>query len=132
MELIGRHLAVPVAEAVPRLKDSLAAQGFGTLTEIDLAATLKTKIGADVPAQVLLGVCNPTLAHGALQAEESLGVLLPCTLAVRAVEGGSRVDLLDPAAMVELTHNADLKPFADEATRRVVRALDDVVEEVRS
>ncbi len=124
MELIGRQLTGSVSEAVLALRTALAEQGFGTLTEIDMAATLKAKIGVDVPDQVLLGVCNPVLAHGALEVEPSLGVLLPCTLAVRETGEGARVDLLDPTAMVELTGNPELKAFADEAVQRLTRAMD--------
>ena len=118
MELIGRQLTGSVSEAVLALRTALAEQGFGTLTEIDMAATLKAKLGVDVPDQVLLGVCNPVLAHGALEVEPSLGVLLPCTLAVRETGEGARVDLLNPRVMVELTGNPELKAFADEAVQR--------------
>src|SRR6476661_9577149 len=92
---------VPTLEAV---RAALGEQGFGVLTEIDLAATLEAKIGADIPPQVILGACRPTLAHAALQAEPSIGLLLPCNVVVRAVDDATTiVEILDPAIMISVT-----------------------------
>ncbi len=114
----------PFDRAVADVREALAAQGFGILTEIDLAATLRAKLGVQVPAQVILGACNPPLAHRALQAEESIGLLLPCNVTVRAV-GPDRVvvEALDPQVMAELTGNGRLRPVADEAADRLRAAL---------
>ena len=109
---------------VAALREALAAQGFGVLTEVDLSGTLKAKLGVDVPRQLLLGACKPPLAYRALQAEENVGLLLPCSLTVRAgADGRTLVDAMDPAAMVELTGNAGLTEVADEARSALSAAL---------
>ena len=106
-----------VVEAV---RAALAEQGFGVLTEIDMAATLKKKLDVDIPAQLILGACNPPLAHRALQAEESIGLLLPCNVVVRS-DGAGRtvVEALDPAIMVRVTGNELLLPVAEDAASRL-------------
>jgi len=105
-------------------RDALAAQGFGVLTEIDMQATLKAKLGVDIAPQVILGACRPTLAHAALQAEPSIGVLLPCNVVVRAVDGDrTRVEAIDPDIMISVTGNPDLQAVATEARTRLTTAL---------
>ena len=100
-------------ETLARTRSALAEQGFGVLTEIDLAATLKTKLDADIPAQVILGACNPPSALEALKAEESIGLLLPCNVVVRSVgDDTTVVEALDPATMHILTGNDALEPMA--------------------
>ena len=112
---------VPTLEAV---RAALGEQGFGVLTEIDLAATLKAKIGADIPPQVILGACRPPLAHAALQAEPSIGLLLPCNVVVRAVDDTTTlVEAMDPEVMVALTRNDGLVEVAQDAGRRLSAAL---------
>jgi uncharacterized protein (DUF302 family) len=104
---------------------SLTDQGFGVLTEIDIQATLKAKLGVDIPAQVILGACRPPLAYATLQAEPSAGLLLPCNVVVRYLdEETTVVEALDPTVMVSLTHNEALSQVADEAGRRLAAALD--------
>ncbi len=114
----------PFDETLTATRAALADQGFGILTEIDLAATLREKIGADIPPQVILGACRPPLAHAATQAEPSIGVLLPCNVVVRAGEGGTTlVEAMDPDAMVTVTGNAGLQDVATDAGRRLRAAL---------
>ncbi|WP_199423243.1 DUF302 domain-containing protein [Actinotalea solisilvae] len=109
---------------VAAVRAALADQGFGVLTELDLAATLKAKLDVDVPRQVVLGACNPALAHAALQAEQSIGLLLPCNVVVRDGDGGGVVvEALDPAVMVEVTGNDALRPVAEDAAARLRAAL---------
>jgi uncharacterized protein (DUF302 family) len=105
-------------------RDALAVQGFGVLTEIDLQATLKAKLGVDIAPQVILGACRPPLAHAALQAEPSIGLLLPCNVVVRAVDDDhTRVETIDPAIMISVTGNPDLQAVATEARTRLTAAL---------
>jgi uncharacterized protein (DUF302 family) len=115
----------PFADTLTATREALADQGFGVLTEIDIAATLKAKLDVDVPAQVILGACRPPLAHAALQAEPSVGLLLPCNVVVRSVDDSTTlVEALDPQVMVGLTDNPALSEVADEAGRRLAAALD--------
>jgi uncharacterized protein (DUF302 family) len=116
-------LDAPFAEAVTRARAALARQGFGVLTEIDVTATLKAKLGEQIEDYVILGACNPPLAHQALSIDRSIGLLLPCNLVVRAADGGTVVEALDPQVMVTLTGRAELKPVADEVSRRLTAAL---------
>jgi uncharacterized protein (DUF302 family) len=110
--------------ALAATRERLADEGFGVLTEIDLAATLKTKLDVDVPPQVILGACRPPLAHAALQAEPSIGLLLPCNVVVRSLEDGrTLVEAIDPGIMVTLTGNETLQGVAAEARERLDRAL---------
>ena len=121
---IRTTLDQPFNAAVAAVRAALGDQGFGVLTEIDLAATLKKKLDVDVAPQVILGACNPPLAHQALQAEESIGLLLPCNVVVRAA-GDDRtiVEALDPLIMVEVTGNTALRPVADDAAARLRAAM---------
>jgi uncharacterized protein (DUF302 family) len=116
-------LNVPFSEAVTRVRAALAGQGFGVLTEIDVTATLKAKLGEQIEDYLILGACNPPLAHRALAADRSIGLLLPCNVVVRATPAGTVVETLDPQIMATLTGRAELKPVADEATRRLAAAL---------
>ena len=113
------------ADTLEATRTSLAGQGFGILTEIDIQATLKAKLGVDIPAQVILGACRPPLAYATLQAEPSAGLLLPCNVVVRYLDDKTTVvEALDPLVMVSLTHNEALSEVADEAGRRLAAALD--------
>ena len=115
----------PFADTLTATRASLADQGFGILTEIDIQATLKAKLDVDVPPQVILGACRPPLAHAALQVEPSVGLLLPCNVVVRALDDNTTVvEALDPKVMVSLTHNDALSPVADDAGQRLAAALD--------
>ncbi len=122
---MGKTLDVPFDDAMTSVRDALAAQGFGVLTEIDMSATLKQKLDVDIDRQVILGACNPPLAHRALQAEASIGLLLPCNVLVRdAGDGRTHVEAMDPHVMVSVTDNAELGGVADEAAERLKKALD--------
>jgi uncharacterized protein (DUF302 family) len=107
-----------------RLRGALADEGFGVLTEIDVQATLHTKIGAEVEPYRILGVCNPRLAHQALEIDRSVGLLLPCTVVLREGDAGSTVlEVQDPAVMVSVTGEPRLRVIADEAARRLSAAV---------
>ena len=114
----------PFDVTVERVRTALAEQGFGILTEIDLAATLEAKLGVTVPDQVILGACNPLLADAALQVEPSVGLLLPCNVVVRAgPDDVTVVEAVDPQTMVAMTDNSALQLVADDATGRLAAAL---------
>lgn len=110
--------------AVPKVKEAFKAQGFGTLTEIDVQATLSDKIGKDIEPYVILGACNPELAARALDVDRRIGLLLPCNVVVRA-DGESRtiVDALDPQVIAQVPGDPGLGPVADEAGARIRAAL---------
>ena len=116
-------LDAPFGEAVGQVRAALAGQGFGVLTEIDVTATMQAKLGEQMEDYVILGACNPPFAHQALGIDRSLGLLLPCNVVVRAADGGTVVEALDPQVMVTLTGRPELKPVADEVTRRLAAAL---------
>ncbi|HET9116676.1 MAG TPA: DUF302 domain-containing protein [Pseudonocardiaceae bacterium] len=117
---------LPYEQAVPAVKQALQAQGFGTLTEIDVQATLKDKLGQQMEPYVILGACNPQLAHRALDIDRQIGLLLPCNVVVRVTaDGTTLVQALDPQIMVTVPdRGAELAPIAEEAGRRLQAALD--------
>jgi uncharacterized protein (DUF302 family) len=115
----------PFADTLAATRASLADQGFGILTEIDMQATLKAKLDVDVPPQVILGACRPPLAYAALALEPSAGLLLPCNVVIRAADDERTVvEALDPQVIVSLTQNNALSPVADEVGQRLSAALD--------
>lgn len=111
-------------EAVEAAKAALQEQGFGTLTEIDVRQTLKDKLDVDTAPQLIIGACNPELAHRALSLDPRIAALLPCNVVVRTEGGGTVVEALDPAMMAELSGAAGVADVADEAARRLRLALD--------
>jgi uncharacterized protein (DUF302 family) len=117
------RLSEGFAPTVDRVRAALKEQGFGVLTEIDMRATLHEKIGVDLEEYVILGACNPPLAHEALEAEREIGLLLPCNVRADGPDA-TLVQALDPRMMVQLTGRDQLRPVADEATRRLRAALD--------
>lgn len=117
-------LDMPFDQALDRTKEALAAEGFGTLTEIDVQATLAEKIGKEMEPYVIVGACNPGLAGRALDAEPQIGVLLPCNVVVRQSGGDVVVEAMDPGLMATLVGTAEIRPIADEARALISNALE--------
>jgi uncharacterized protein (DUF302 family) len=115
------RLEVPYEEAMDKVTSALKAEGFGVLTEIDVKATLKKKLDADFRRYVILGACNPPLAHRALGTELEIGLLLPCNVIVYEEDGGSVVSIVDPISMLGVVDSPELEPVADEARARLGR-----------
>lgn len=111
-------------EAIPRVKEALKEQGFGVLTEIDVRKTLKEKLDIDVEPQIILGACNPKLAHRALEIDPRIAALLPCNVVVRIENGRTVVEALDPKIIAEIPDNPALVPIAQEAGERIQAVLD--------
>ena len=109
--------------AVTAVRDALAAQGFGVITEIDMAATMKAKLGEELEDYLVLGACNPALAFRALSADRAIGLLLPCNVVVRRADDHVLVQAVDPAMMVQLSDAEGLRSVAEEATTRLDAAL---------
>ena len=131
---IGTTVALDYGHAVDRVKEALAAEGFGILSEIDVAAVMKKKLDVDFPSYVILGACNPPLAHRALTAERDIGLLLPCNVIVYADDtpGRSVVAAMDPVVALEVTGNASIRPLAEDVKRRLTRALEAVEASTRA
>ena len=115
----GRRLDVPFAEAVGMVRGALKEQGFGVITEIDVRKTMKEKLDIEFRDYVILGACNPKLAHQALSTDPEIGLLLPCNVVVYADGAGSVVRALDPEAALGGAGIAALAPVAVEAKRRL-------------
>ncbi len=111
------------AEADAQIRAALKAQGFGVLTEIDVQSVLREKLGEQMERYVILGACNPPLAHRALSADRSVGLLLPCNVVVRDTADGTVVEALDPRVIAEVAGQPLLKDIADEAATRLRAAL---------
>jgi uncharacterized protein (DUF302 family) len=123
----GTVLDRPIDGARALVADALRAEGFGVLTEIDVRSTLREKLGVEREPYLILGACNPHLAHRALEADPSIGALLPCNVVLRTEDDQTRVEILDPMAALGLTGSSDVESVATEAherLRRVVAALD--------
>ena len=107
-----------------RVRKTLGERGFGVLTEIDVKATLKAKIGAEVDDYRILGACSPSMAYKALQVEPRVGAMLPCNVILRAVEGGVEISAIDPVASMQAIDNEDLHKIAAEVQQMLVEAVE--------
>lgn len=122
MNAIETTVGLPMPEAESAVRDALGAQGFGILTEIDIAATLKAKLGIDRPPLKILGACNPEFAHQALEADPSASLLLPCNVVLEpASEGGTHIAIVDPR---QLMPGSDFAELAAAAAAKLIAALD--------
>jgi uncharacterized protein (DUF302 family) len=121
-----RPVTLSFDEAVREIEAALKNQGFGVLCHIDIQAKLKEKLGVDSPRYVILGACNPPLAHQALQHEINLGLLLPCNAAVYEREGRVYVGVVDAVKMLSVVGNPDMQPMAEKVTASLRRAVDSV------
>ena len=113
-------------EAVARVREELAAEGFGVLCEIDVQATLKQKLGVEREPYLILGACNPRLAHGALEVEPEVGVLLPCNVVVYEQHGGTHIAAVDAEQMLSIVGNDALAQIASEVRQRLAAVVDQV------
>jgi uncharacterized protein (DUF302 family) len=123
---IGTTVSLDYTRAVERTREALTAEGFGVLSEIDVAATLKKKLDVDFRPYVILGACNPPLAYRALTAERDIGLLLPCNVVVYADDtpGRSVITVMDPVEALALTGNEEIRPLAEEVKVRLSRVLE--------
>ena len=117
------HVDGSVAEVRPRVEAALKAEGFGVITEIDVQATMRAKLGIERAPYLILGACNPTLANRAIQADPSIGALLPCNVVVREEDGRTTVEALNPMAAIGIVESKAVRAVAEEATARLERAI---------
>lgn len=124
---VSTTLCTSFDDALARTRAALADQGFGVLTEIDMQATLKAKLGEDMERYVILGACNPPLAHRAVDIDRQIGLLLPCNVVVRSDRDDADtviVEAMDPQVLVDVTGDAQLRPVADEVATKLRTALE--------
>ena len=119
----GIMLRLPVHQARPLVEVALQREGFGVLTEIDVAATMQAKLSVEWSPYLILGACNPSLAHRALQADPSIGALLPCNVVLREEAGQTVVEAMDPRAVIGLVENPEVEAVAAEAEERLRRVI---------
>lgn len=120
----SKTIEAPFTEAVARTREALAQEGFGVITEIDVAKTLKTKLDVDFRPYLILGACNPALAHEALKLEDKVGTMLPCNVVVQDAGGGrSEVAAIDPVASMQAIDNPQLKSKAAQVSEKLKAAL---------
>lgn len=124
--VIARVIAADFATTVERVRQALAIEGFGVLTEIDVQATLKKKLGVKFKDYVILGACHPPSAHQALTHEESIGVFLPCNVIVHAAEGGTAVKAVRPSVTLGNVNNPALEPLGREVEAMLARVVKSV------
>ena len=120
----GKAVVTPFAETVARVTKALSEEGFGILTDIDVAATMKAKLNEVIPPYRILGACNPPLAHRAIKAEPSIGLLLPCNVVVRENDVGSvRVEFMDTDVVLKLVGKPEIDALAIEVRQRLERVM---------
>lgn len=110
-------------DTVTAVREALMGEGFGVVSEIDMQATLHTKLGVDVDPYLILGACNPGFAHRSMQSEPSIGLLLPCNVVIRGTDAGTVVEMVDPQMLVEVTGNPDLQGIAREVGDGLAAAM---------
>jgi uncharacterized protein (DUF302 family) len=120
---MGVSMPVPFQRALEVVTEALKAEGFGIVSQIDVRHTLKEKLGLETSNYMILGACNPHLAHRALTAEQNIGLLLPCNVIVYESDGGTEVQIQDPEIMSSVAGNAQLAPIAAEAKDRLLKVL---------
>lgn len=113
-------------DAIERVKKALSQQGFGVLTEINVQGTLKTKLGVDTDKYIILGACNPGFAHQALQAEEDIGLLLPCNVIVYEHKGKTIVNAIKPSVAMGMVDNPKLADIAGDVEQRLTQVIQDI------
>jgi uncharacterized protein (DUF302 family) len=119
----SKVLSIPFEQAVEKVTEELKKEGFGVLTTIDVRETLKKKLDVDFKKYVILGACNPPFAFKALQAEEEIGLLLPCNVIVYEKNGSTAVAIFDPIVMTQVIDNPGVQPIAEEVRMRLQRVL---------
>lgn len=122
----GKTVTLSYEQALEKVTAELQKEGFGVLTEIDVKATMKKKLDHDIPPYKILGACNPPFARRALEAEPTIGLLLPCNVVVRQDDAGVHVEFMDPNAMQQLSSNPELAKVASEVRERLVRVMNAV------
>ena len=121
--VFGKNVSQDFQQAVSRVTEELAKEGFGVLTEIDVAGTLKKKLGIETQPYRILGACNPQFAHQAIEVEPQIGALLPCNVVVRVADGKTRVEIMDPQAVLQLVDRPEVARIAGEVRKRLERVL---------
>ncbi|MCX6133797.1 MAG: DUF302 domain-containing protein [Ignavibacteriales bacterium] len=120
---MSKTVSMSYEKAIEKVTEELKKEGFGVLTTIDVKDTLKRKLDVDFNKYIILGACNPPFAYKALQAEEQIGLLLPCNVIVYEKEGRTVVGIFDPMTMTKMVENEALKPIAEDVAARLQRVF---------